>query len=241
MRSKRGLMGLSSILLKLSQTNELFHNLLGSRFKLYRKSYSQFGEDLQILSKVESVHDYYYIDIGAHHPIYYSNTYHLHTLGMLGINVDGSKDCIKEFERLRPESKNLNILISDKAEEAIFYEFDRPTLNTLSEEMKVKALEDGAKIVSQQKMNSLSLKGVVEKYAPKNKKPFFLNVDVEGFDLQVLKTNDWEVFKPKLICIEDHDFVLEKPADCEIFSYLKDKGYNLFSKNGPSLIFELSS
>ena len=64
-------------------------------------------------------------------------------------------------------------------------------------------------------------------------------MDVEGFDLQVLKTNDWEVFKPKLICIEDHDFVLEKPADCEIFSYLKDKGYNLFSKNGPSLIFEL--
>ena len=29
-----------------------------------------------------------------------------------------------------------------------------------------------------------------------------MSIDTEGFDLKVLKSNDWKKFKPKLICIE---------------------------------------
>lgn len=231
---------MKKLLILLTQKFSFFHSLFGQRFKLFKRSYSQFGEDLQIIEGLKNPRDGFYVDIGAHHPFYYSNTYLLSKMGLKGINVDGSSWSIAEFKKHRPEQVNLHALISNEEKEVTFYEFDRPTLNTISESMKLKAIESGAKVTKTTQMMSLKLSTVLEKYAPKGKGFFFLNVDVEGFDLEVLKTNDWDKYKPKVICVEDHLFNLKKPSESEIYNFLSEKGYEIKSKLGPSLIFKLS-
>lgn len=72
----------------------------------------------------------FYIDIGAHDPIRFSNTYILKKQGWRGINIDPLPSCINRFQKRRPDDINLNIGISDKTGEMEYYSFEEPAFNT---------------------------------------------------------------------------------------------------------------
>lgn len=48
-----------------------------------------------------------------------------------------------------------------------------------------------------------TLTGILDKYLPEGTDIDFLSVDVEGFDYNVLVSNDWTKYRPKLIVVED--------------------------------------
>ncbi len=52
-------------------------------------SYAQEGEDL-VLARLfgNQVESGFFVDIGAHHPVRYSNTYYFYRRGWTGLNVD---------------------------------------------------------------------------------------------------------------------------------------------------------
>ena len=56
----------------------------------------------------------YYVDIGAHHPVKYSNTYLLWLNGWSGINIDPLPNVMALFDKYRPKDINLNIVIQKK-------------------------------------------------------------------------------------------------------------------------------
>ncbi|MFM5955986.1 MAG: FkbM family methyltransferase, partial [Dolichospermum sp.] len=72
------------------------------------------------------------MDIGAHHPQRFSNTYYFYLKGWSGINIDAMPGSMKIFDDLRPLDINLEIPISDKSEILTYYEFDEPALNSFS-------------------------------------------------------------------------------------------------------------
>lgn len=47
----------------------------GPPFLFYKKSYAQEGEDLVVNRLLEGKKDGFYVDVGAHHPYRFSNTY----------------------------------------------------------------------------------------------------------------------------------------------------------------------
>ena len=61
----------------------------------------------------------------------------------------------------------------------------------------------------------------------------FLNIDVEGMDLKVLKSINLNFYEPKLICIE----VLNSKQLDDLKKYLKKFGYIFIKKLGPSYFF----
>src|SRR5690242_3324544 len=65
------------------------------------KSYSQEGEDRILHSIFETVADGFYVDIGAHHPKRFSNTYLFYQRGWRGINVDAMPGSMVRFKRVR--------------------------------------------------------------------------------------------------------------------------------------------
>jgi hypothetical protein len=65
----------------------------------------------------------------------------------------------------------------------------------------------------------------------------FISVDVEGYDLQVLKSNNWFKYRPDYIVVEDQKFDIESPEKSKIYKYLTGKHYKLLSKLYTSLIF----
>lgn len=54
-----------------------------------------------------------------------------------------------------------------------------------------------------------------------------LSIDVEGHDFNVLKSINLRKYRPKLIIIEIHDFVLTKPDDNEVYNWMITNDYKL--------------
>ncbi len=65
----------------------------------------------------------------------------------------------------------------------------------------------------------------------------FLSVDVEGLDFQILKSNNWSKYKPKVILVEVLDFSFYNLDNSEIYRFLIDRGYHLATKTVNVLFF----
>jgi len=64
-----------------------------------------------------------------------------------------------------------------------------------------------------------------------------MNIDVEGLDYDVLRSNDWAKYAPKVIVVEAHDFELSNMQNHQTYKFLTNKGYSLKHKVKFSLIF----
>ena len=74
-------------------------------------SYSQNGED-RILHRIfENQKSGFYVDIGAHHPFRFSNTFLFYKMGWKGINVDAMPKSMEIFKRFRPRDINLELAV----------------------------------------------------------------------------------------------------------------------------------
>lgn len=231
---------------------ELIIKILGKRLsrKLYMfkqeyidgfktKIYSQEGEDLILKEFLSDIKNGFYVDIGAHHPIRFSNTYLFYKMGWSGINIDAMPGSMKAFKRKRPRDINLERGISGKKGFLIYYMFDEPALNSFSEGLsKERDRNSEFKIIGKKKIKTYPLSYVLDKYLPKGKVIDFMSIDVEGLDLVVLKSNDWKKFSPRYILIECIEKDIEGIQKEEIYTFLKDKGYTIVGKTYRTLVFK---
>ena len=222
--------GIKSLILKYIP----FHH-----FKSYR-SYSQDGEDMILKSFYETRKNYkgFYVDVGAHHPVRYSNTYFFYNKGWRGINIEPTPTAITPFKILRSRDINLNVGVATKHENLTFFCFNEPALNTFSEESALLAeKKEKYKVIKKVQVDVLPLRDILSKYLPEGIKIDFLTVDVEGLDFDVLKSNDWDRFSPEYLLVEGHiDF--DQIFDYDIYQFLKEKQYKLVAKTFRTLIFK---
>jgi len=73
--------------------------------------------------------------------------------------------------------------------------------STFDKVLAKKCLKEGCKLVGKEKIRIFPLSSVLAKYAL-GKEIDFISIDAEGFDLNVLKGNNWQKYRPKLICVE---------------------------------------
>ena len=64
-----------------------------------------------------------------------------------------------------------------------------------------------------------------------------LNVDVEGHDLSVLQSNDWNKYRPKVVLVESLHYELAEVSKDAVFGFLAVLGYRLISKALRTLFF----
>jgi hypothetical protein len=53
----------------------------------------------------------------------------------------------------------------------------------------------------------------------------FMSIDVEGSEMAVLRSNDWERYRPRVIVIEVLGKVLDNLGESEEIRFLRDLGY----------------
>ena len=99
------------------------------------KSYSQEGEDMILRRLFEKQKTGFYVDVGAHHPKRFSNTFFFYKKGWSGINIDAMPNSMRLFNEIRPRDTNLEIPISDKKQKLKYYMFNEPALNGFSKEL----------------------------------------------------------------------------------------------------------
>ena len=213
-------------------------------FHLFKSlhSYSQEGEDMILQSFYQNQKNYkgFFVDVGAHHPYRFSNTLYFYKKGWKGINIEPTPGAIKSFNFFRRRDINLNIGISGKKDKLIFYCFNEPALNGFSKELSEER-NSTSKIYRIEKeilVETYPLADVLDKYLPAGQKIDFFTIDVEGLDLEVLKSNNWDKYKPTFVLVEDSvDFA--NITSSETYIYLDQMGYELVTKTLRTSFFKL--
>ena len=141
-----------------------------------------------------------FADIGAFHPHKHSNSYLFYRWGWRGINVDARPGAMEHFHNLRPEDTNLELAVGPKAETRTFFTFSQGEHNTADPQVaqEVLAQNPEIKLVAEHQLDFRPLAAILEEHLPTDKRFDFLSVDVEGLDLQVLQSNDWARFRPRM-------------------------------------------
>lgn len=206
-----------------------------------KTSYSQCGEDLI----VRFVFDFLkipsptYVDIGAHHPHYLSNTYLFYQQGSTGINIEPDPILFQAFSKQRKRDTNLNIGISDAEGELPFYVMSVPTLNTFSEAEAQAAVEQGRVQVDRTIPVKVRPINAVLHENLLNRPLDFLSIDVEGLDFSILNSMDFKQWRPKVICAETITYSEANQGKKlpEIAGLLFDLGYEAYADTHINTIF----
>lgn len=188
----------------------------------YRVSYAQNREDIILNGIIGGVKHGFYVDVGANQPIEDSVTFLFYKKGWNGINIEPIKGLYELLVQERPRDINLNIGIGSKRGSLDLRVYKgREGLSTFSPDMKKEYIEHDDFPFQDIKIPVYTLKDILKKHAALE--IHFMKIDVEGFEQEVIKGNDWDTFRPWVICIEaNHVFqswssILEKHNYEEVF------------------------
>jgi FkbM family methyltransferase len=203
--------------------------------------YSWEGEDAllwKLFNDFLGVRNGFYVDVGAHHPHALSNTHFLYENGWRGINIDAMPGSMAAFKQFRPEDTNIECGVSKLPGMLRFSMFEEAALNGfLPDSMVEYHVRRGCDLVNQAEVQTESLASILTRVdAPREID--LLSVDVEGLDIEVLESNDFSRWRPKVILAEiigcsDIVSVMNSP----IARFVEGKGYRTFSRLHFSTIF----
>ncbi|MFD2203192.1 FkbM family methyltransferase [Shivajiella indica] len=190
-------------------------------------SFAFTGEDriIESLLKAKITYNGFYVDVGANHPKFLSNTYSLYRKGWRGICIDANKNLIKKYEFFRPKDHAVHALVSDIATSRTFYQVQNNVLSTTDARFLRDFEQEGLE-VKEEVMQSTTLTDILDRYhAPKDFD--LLGVDAEEHDLEVLKGMDWNRYRPRLVVVEDETFDFRNRAIHPMVFFMQQKGYDL--------------
>ena len=170
-----------------------FGRILVRLFKLKKKSYSWLNEDNVLDWLTHYKNNGIYIDIGANHPDRMNNTKLFYERGWRGINIEPDKAGYDLFCEKRPNDININRAIGTGKFEYWFE--DGGLVNTFNKEWA-----DHFGLKNKVELELKPLREVFEEN--KLSKVDFISIDVEGFEEEVLRSNDWEKYRADVICLE---------------------------------------
>ena len=222
------------MLKKIFRKLHIIHSIyIKHKFFIKKKSYAMDNEDTVVLNYFKNKKNGFYVDVGCYHPIHRNNTHLLHKQDWSGVNIDTSEFSIDLFNHMRPKDLNYNCAISNRNEIIkLFYQKELSQLST-TEIDQAKTVFQGN--IKEKKIQAFTLDEILNKGKFKNNKIDFLDIDVEGADLKVLKGLSFDKFKPELICVEIHEKEVELS---KIYKFLVDKKYELIWSGVFSYIFK---
>lgn len=220
----------------------IMRRAIPSLFRLEKyHSFSQAGEDaiIRFLFNDKREYSITYLDLGTSMPIQGNNTYQMYESGNRGVCVEADKTLIPFIQKERPEDKIINVGVTfDESKEAAFYIFNEKGINTFDKDEALKRAASGrfqlleTVQVPLQTINEI----IAENF---DTTPDFLSIDIEGLDLKVLQSLDFEKYQVKVICVEtcvySENHIRKK--DFSIAEFLLSRGYEIYADTYINTIF----
>lgn len=207
----------------------------------FQKSFSQLGEDLIIASIFSQLNIARpsYIDIGAFDPYNLSNTALLYERGSTGVNIEPNPLQYKKFLGHRKRDINLNFGIGNQDNVLDYYVLSASTLNTFSKENALEFESKwGQKIISIVKVEVKTLPWIINKYCG-GVFPHLLSIDVEGLELDIVKSISNMKSLPLVICSETLSYANDNSGikDYVLINYIVDMGYFVYADTHLNTVF----
>lgn len=205
----------------------------------FKEAYSQEGEDLILDRIFENKPTGFYVDIGAHHPKRFSNTFIFYKKKWTGINIDAMPGSMELFKKIRPNDINIETPVANSLVELEYYNFEEPALNTFDSGLAQTYIKSGQKLKCKLKLKPSRLQDILKTHIPDKQKISFMSIDVEGLEYDVLQSNDWDIFRPSVLLVEVLNCTLfDELTKNEIHMYIVSRGYMLIAKTISTLIYK---
>ena len=208
-------------------------------------SVSQAGEDSIIAYILDTLRikneDCSYLDLGANHAQDLSNTYMLYKKGARGVLVEANPALIPELKFFRNGDVILNKCISAKPNETVdFYVLNgdglsTPDLDSAKEFIEKNPALSIERVVS---VETITVNEVIEKYL--GEAPTVLNIDIEGKEMEALRSIDFYNYRPLVIITEMIEYrpsLIVGEKNDEILKFMTQKGYMEYAFTGINSIF----
>lgn len=198
-------------------------------YNRYNISFSKSGDDIQLMKLINNSTPGAYVDIGCWHPVKASNSYYFYVRDWKGICIDPNPELKILYNKFRPKDNFINAGIGESGTSLEYFMLEESSMNTFSKDfLKKHQLE--SEIIKKIDVPLYSLKEILDVNLDKKDRLDFFDIDVEGFDLEVLKTNDWVKYRPKVIIIET-DISIREDINSKIVKYLELQNYRLVGKS----------
>jgi FkbM family methyltransferase len=174
---------------------------------LRKNVFSQHGEDQFLLTYFNNKKNGLYIDVGANHPFKISNTYLLYRNGWSGVTIEPIPHLYRKHKKIRSRDINLNCGIGEKRGKIKFFELIPRVLSSFDETICDNLIKSGqATLRRKYEINVVTLDDIYNDYI-KTRNVDILSIDTEGYDLQVLKSLDWNQWSPTMVICETKDLI----------------------------------
>ena len=217
-----------------------FYNIYIRNYKFFFNS-SQFGEDKKISKLFNKNFKGTYVDLGCFHPFRSNNTFQFYKKGWKGLNIDLNRVTMDLFNFASPADTNICAAISNKkVKKKLYFLGDLDSTNTLDLNHKNwlgKHFNIDKKDFKIKNVKTSTLSEIL------NKNKFynidFLNIDIEGHELEVLRSVNFQKFNIKVICVELINFnKLSGNKKNQLIALLKKNKYKFVDKSEINYIFK---
>lgn len=200
--------------------------------RLVKETYAQHREDSYALEMLESfdLSRGIYVDVGANHPTRISNTYLFYRMGRRGIVVEPNSELAELHRIYRPGDEVIGVGCGRVAGLGVFEFCKAPVLSRFV----AQETAADAKVSAPWRrgyLPILPLDSIVGVFDPEW--IFFLSIDVEGMDLDVLVGAPETLAKSLLICVEAN----QEQEKGELVALLQSKRFKLHHALGCNLLF----
>jgi FkbM family methyltransferase len=205
------------------------------------RSYSQCGEDLIahfLLDVILGIREPAYLDIGAHDPVTYNNTYFFYERGSAGILIEPNSMYHERYRRLRPRDLIIRAGVSATSGESMYYRFDADALNTFSRSDAVAVQGMGHVLLAEETLPLRSISDVLSQAG--SKRLDLVSLDTEGHDEAILSAWDFSFGRPAVFCVETLEYSRDGSSGrkrVDVFSTMKRNGYQVYADTYINTIF----
>ena len=182
-------------------------------------------EDVLLWRVFHETSNGFYIDVGAGDPNHGSVTRWFYVNGWTGVNIEPHPFVFTNLLHWRPRDANLNAGISDQPGTLPFYKAEGHGwgLSSFNQGAAREAEARGFEVETIE-VQTRTLADVAERYCS-DRVVDFVKIDVEGYEAAVIRSADWTVFRPRVLCIEAISPTSNTPAFGEWEPPLLAAGY----------------
>jgi FkbM family methyltransferase len=188
------------------------------------RSYAQNFEDVLLRRALRDVEEGRYVDVGAGHPTHHSVTKLFYDAGWSGINVEPLPVMARRLETERPRDVTVHAAVSSQpAEQIELTVVDSWDELSTTSSTRADAMREEGRALSTTRVAVARLDDLLD--AQGWPEVHFLKIDVEGTELDVLRTLDLGRHRPWVVLLEVVAGGTEASQREDIRRHMEDAGY----------------